>query len=246
MTRATQVAKRLVRSAAHAVGLEVSRFRPEVRQSALQDIRELLWDISTPVVFDVGANIGQSVTLFRDLLPRSIVHSFEPGPVAFAQLEANTQGLKNLRLVNAAVGSVSGTQLLLENEYSDMSSLLPPASAAWGSIVGETQVAITTLDDYCRSFDVPRIDLLKIDTQGYELEVLRGATGLLAAGRIGLVYLEVTFVDMYEGLPPFDVLFRFLVDHQLRLVALYNYSNFSGATEPRFAPAWCDALFVRA
>jgi FkbM family methyltransferase len=196
-----------------------------------------------PIVFDVGANIGQSVTLFRGLLPFSIVHSFEPGPAAFARLEANTQGLKNVRRVNAAVGSVSGKQLLLENEYSDMSSLLPPAAAAWGSIVSETQVAITTLDDYCRSFDVPRIDLLKIDTQGYELEVLRGATGLLAAGLIRLVYVEVTFVGMYEGLPPFDVLFRFLVDHRFRLVALYNYG---GATEPRFAPAWCDALFIRA
>ncbi len=57
-----------------------------------------------------------------------------------------------------------------------MSSLLRPAAAAWGSIVRETEVAITTLDDYCRSTDVSRIDLLKIDTQGYELEVLRGAT----------------------------------------------------------------------
>jgi len=248
VTQAIRAAKRFVRRAGHAVGLEVSRYRPDdqvitrVGVSALRDMRELLTDVSTPIVFDVGANVGQSVTVFKELLPGSILHSFEPGPRAFAQLEANTRGVENLRLVNTAVGSISGTRPLLENDQSDMSSLLRPAAAAWGSIVGETEVAITTLDEYCRSADVRRIDLLKIDTQGYELEVLRGATGLMAAGQIGLVYLEVTFVDMYEGLPPFDVLYRFLVDHRFRLVALYNYS---GATEPRFAAGWCDALFVR-
>ena len=238
-------AERLAQRGLHAVGLEVSRYRPDdevvtpMGVNALQDIRTLLASVPFPTVFDVGANVGQSVTAFRELLPCSILHSFEPGPTAFRQLEANTLGLENVQLVNAGVGSVTGTQLLIENDHSDMSSLLRPAEAAWGSIVGETEVAITTLDDYCRAAGVDRIDLLKIDTQGYELEVLRGAASLMDAERIRLVYMEVTFSDMYEGLPSFDVLYRLLLDHGFGLVALYNF-----VMQPSLVAAWCDALFA--
>ncbi len=106
MTQAVRAAKRLVRGAAHAVGLEVSRYRPadgrdyvitRVGVSALRDMHELLADVSTPIVFDVGANVGQSVAVFREALPDSILHAFEPGPEAFAELEANTRRLGNLQ-----------------------------------------------------------------------------------------------------------------------------------------------------
>lgn len=240
---AATTAKRLLRRVLHAAGLEITRypprFGPRSDLDALRDIGRLLAGLPSPIVFDVGANTGQSVATFRGLLPTSLLHSFEPGPATFRQLEANTQGLENVRLVNAGVGSVRGTQVLIENSQSDMSSFLHPAKAAWGSIVSETEIAVTTLDDYCRAAQVSRIDLLKIDTQGYELEVLRGATGLMAANRIRLIYLEVTFADMYDGLPPFDVLYRFLLDRGFRLVALYNYSM-----EPSLVASWCDALFA--
>ena len=78
---------------------------------ALADIRALLTRVRSPTVFDVGANVGQSVTTFRQLLPDSVIHSFEPGPVAFRQLEANTRGVERLHLVNAAVGANSGNEL---------------------------------------------------------------------------------------------------------------------------------------
>jgi FkbM family methyltransferase len=204
----------------------------------MDDIGALLIDVPRPVVFDVGANLGQSVAIFRRLLPDSTLHSFEPGRKAFRELKAVSRGLRNVHLINAAVGSVSGRRTLRENEYSEMSSFLRPSSAAWGAVVAEREVEVTTLDTYCAEHGIERIDLLKIDTQGYELEVLRGAAGMLAAGRVGLVYMEVTFCDMYEGLPPFDVLYRFLLDKGFRLVALYDFHMH------RRIAGWCDALFA--
>ena len=59
-------------------------------------------------MFDVGANIGQSVTAFRDLLPGSVLYSFEPGSEAFRELVANTNALEDVHVVNAGVGSASG------------------------------------------------------------------------------------------------------------------------------------------
>lgn len=228
----------------HTVGLELTRYQPHQRRAtsgmnAMDDIGALLHNVPRQIVFDVGANTGQSVANFRRLLPDSTLHSFEPGRVAFRELDAATRGLRNVHLVNAAVGSTSGRLTLIENEYSDMSSFLRPSSASWGAIVAETEVEVTTLDSYCADQGIQRIDLLKIDTQGYELEVLRGATGMLDAGRVGLVFLEVTFCDMYEDLPPFDVLYRFLLDKGFRLVAFYNFHKHW----TRVA-GWCDALFA--
>lgn len=205
----------------------------------MDDIGALLHDVPRPVVFDVGANTGQSVANFRRLLPDSTLHSFEPGHKAFRELTSSSRGLRNVHLVNAAVGSAPGRLTLIENEFTDMSSFLRPSTAAWGTVVAETEVEVITVDSYCADHGIDRIDLLKIDTQGYELEVLRGADGMLAAGDVGLIYLEVTFIDMYEGLPPFDVLYRFLLDRDFRLVALYNFHMHW----TRIA-GWCDALFA--
>jgi FkbM family methyltransferase len=141
----------------------------------MDDIGFLLHDVPRPVVFDVGANTGQSVAKFRRLLPESTIHSFEPGPRAFRELTSTSRGLRNVNLVNAAVGSAPGRLTLIENEFTDMSSFLRPSTAAWGEIVAETDVEVTTVDSYCAERGIDRIDLLKIDTQGYEFEVLRGA-----------------------------------------------------------------------
>ena len=97
---------------------------------------------------------------------------------------------------------------------------------------------VITLDDYCRSAGIDRVDVLKTDTQGYDLEVLKGAERLFQDRRISVVHVEVTFDDLYEGMPEFDELYRFLADRQMRLVALYNYVMRSGVA------GWCDALFA--
>jgi len=119
-----------------------------------------------------------------------------------------------------------------------MSSFLRPGKAAWGAIIRETPIEVITLDEYCAANGVIRIDLLKIDTQGYDLEVLKGSTGLMSTKAIRLIYMEVTFSEMYEELPPLEQLYRLLGDHGFRLVAVYNFVVQDGVA------GWCDALFT--
>jgi len=203
----------------------------------MADIRRLLADVPQPTVFDVGANVGQSAKRFSELLPGCQLHMFEPSPTAFKQLQLNTRKIRNVHLCNAGIGAELGTQLLIENDHSDMSSFLRPSSAGWGKVVRETSVPVVTLDDYCTREHVKRIDLLKVDTQGSELEVLKGATTLLAQQNIHLAYLEIIFSELYEGVPRFEDLHRFLARHGLRLVAFYNFVVQDGVA------SWCDALF---
>ena len=235
---AKDVTKRLARKA----GFEVTRVRDArvlTGRDVGHDIKVLLQDAHHPVVLDVGANRGQSVQLFRELLPDCRIHSFEPGRAAYHELERSTDGLSDLRLNHVAVGAVSGRRRFLENIQDDMSSFLPIGKEGWGSITEEFEVSVITLDDYCSDMSVERVDVLKSDTQGYDLEVLKGAEGLFRDGRVGLVYTEVTFSRLYEDLPGFDVLYRFLADRDMRLVALYDYVMRDGVA------AWCDALFAR-
>lgn len=203
---------------------------------AFSDIRALS-GTGPSIVFDVGANVGQSVERFAELLPGSEIHAFEPSPTAFEELRRSTRRFPNVRLINAAVGASPGDLILLENDHTNMSSFLSPGSAGWGRVVRHTPVAVLTVDDYCARQQIERIDLLKIDTQGYELKVLEGASGLIEARQIGLVYLEITFAHLYEGLPDLGELYRVLTDRGYRLVAFYNFVVRDGVA------GWCDALF---
>src|SRR5437870_5270270 len=101
-------AHRMVRKA----GIDVIRYREPSAESSpgapswsTEAIRGYLSDVERPVVFDVGANIGQSVELYRHLLPGCEIHAFEPSPTTFRQLQ--TVGASDVRLINAAVGSVT-------------------------------------------------------------------------------------------------------------------------------------------
>lgn len=119
-----------------------------------------------------------------------------------------------------------------------MSSFFKPSKTAWGELVTTTDVEVTTLDDYCISNQINHVHVLKTDTQGYDLEVLKGAESLLTRGAISLIYCELIFSEMYENMPHVDELFKFLRQHKYRLVSFYdqNYQNNS--------LSWTDALFI--
>jgi len=128
------------------------------------------------VFFDLGAHIGQ-YTLMASPLCRA-VHSFEPVPVTFELLHRNVQanGLANVFANHCAVSDRSGDVTIYEGDVSNMdrSSLRPPAYTSGKSFV----VPSLTLDAYVREHgDVP--DLIKIDVEGAEISVLRGACNLL-------------------------------------------------------------------
>lgn len=204
-----------------------------------EDMRRLT-SVARPVIFDVGANSGQTVKQFRQYfgnLPE--IHSFEPGAAAFEQLTSTAAGLPNVRLNNAGLGSRRGRKTFIENELSDMSSLLEPGEDAWGAIKERRTIELDTVDDYCERNGIQRIDILKSDTQGYDLEVLRGATRMLRDENVRLVYLEVIFSKMYKGAPRFDETYAFLADSGFSLVSFYamHYQH--------DLLSWTDALFIR-
>jgi hypothetical protein len=82
------------------------------------------------------------------------------------------------------------------------------------------------------------VDILKSDTQGYEFEVFKGAEQAMRRNRIGLLYFEFIFSDMYQGLARFDEVFGHLADRGFLLVSIYDINHQNNLA------SWIDALFV--
>ena len=170
-----------------------------------------------PMIFDVGANIGQTITDFRSFFPRSVIHSFEPSPTTFQALTRHAGGRKDVHLWNFAFGSTPGRMTLRENSFPVM-SFLQLGDHGWGQVVRETPVEIKTVDQFCREQSIEKVDILKSDTQGFDLEVLLGAEQMIRDGRIGLVYLEVIFAALYENQPSISRIYDFMLDRDFYLV----------------------------
>jgi FkbM family methyltransferase len=127
------------------------------------------------VVVDAGANIGiYSELLSRCVGPTGAVHSFEPSPDNFKRLRAATRKLQNVRLSQAAVGEHSGNSELY---LSDKLNVDHRAYMANGDSRRTVPIEIVALDDYFKPGE--RVDLIKMDIQGYELHALRGANRVL-------------------------------------------------------------------
>jgi hypothetical protein len=106
---AVDTAQRLVKTSKSAKGV-----RPAMGVNPFVDVAWSLKDRVAPVVFDVGANIGQTVQRIRRFLPSSFIHSFEPVPSSFEKLRTNTQGFTNLTVNHAAVGAKPGSIEIIE------------------------------------------------------------------------------------------------------------------------------------
>lgn len=127
------------------------------------------------VVVDAGANIGiYSEFLSRCVGPNGVVHSFEPAPDNFMRLRCATRNLANVRPCAAVVGEHSGQTMLY---VSDKLNVDHRAYASDGSARQALQVRMVALDDHFKTGE--RVDLLKLDIQGYELHALRGAKRII-------------------------------------------------------------------
>ena len=145
-------------------------------------------------VFDVGANEGTFVALVRAGLGETPhrIHAFEPGPETFCLLQERVGGASDVTLNRTALGNAEGSlPFYSDRPGSPLASLYPRDLSRFGIAMNRVDpVPVTTLDRYCESHGIERIDLLKLDVEGHELEVLRGASRMLGEKRIRMVTFE--------------------------------------------------------
>src|SRR6266513_5198708 len=160
-------------------------FKAYTDRAERQLLRKILF--RGAVVVDAGANIGiYSQFLSRCVGRTGVVHSFEPSPENFERLQFATRNLANVRLSRAAVGECSGRSKLY---VSDKLNVDHRTYLADGDSRDAVPIDIVALDDYFEPGQ--RVDLIKMDIQGYELHALRGANRVLADNSAAKLLLEL-------------------------------------------------------
>lgn len=176
------------------------------------------------LVLDVGASKGQYARRIRKAGYRGKIVSFEPLSGAFARLQKRVSSDPSWECVRAALGSTDGTGKIHVSGNLVSSSLLPIsdrsiAAAASSAYVGNEAVRIARLDSLWPELvrDHDRV-FLKLDVQGYEMEVLKGATESLPL--IAGVQVELSLVPLYRGQPLFCEMFQHLHSAGFEVVAI--------------------------
>jgi FkbM family methyltransferase len=215
-------------------------------QNWLLDVSVIAGGDQPEMIFDVGANVGQCLKQIVDVFPAAQVHSFEPFPEVYGKLRQNAMQYDHVHTHNIALGDRDGSQQFFLNHATEVNSLLPVSSTAaqyspagWVEPVGSIEVPVQKVDTFCAQSGISHIDLLKIDSQGYELKILKGADEQLRHKRVRFVLLEVLFVSLYDGQPYFEQVYQHLKSFGYRLVDLYDPWR-----EQNSALMWADALFV--
>jgi FkbM family methyltransferase len=190
-------------------------------------------------VIDVGANRGQFALYSRRRFPDAEVYCLEPLAGARSTLTRLFAQDERVHVIAAAAGSKAGTSSINVSKADDSSSLLAPATLQsqrfpGTEMVGVEEIGVRTLDDLFGRRELAGPVLLKLDVQGFELEALRGATGLLE--RVDTVLCECSFVAFYKGQPLFDDISDYLRAAGFRLTA--------GAISSQQAGHWEQGDFV--
>lgn len=164
-------------------------------------------------VFDVGANVGELTLLFSRFVGESgQIHSFEAAQVVFEKLETicRVAGRRNVTINHLALADKNGSLKLnvYDDAFSVFNSLAVRPLENYGldlKPVGSEETNAVTLDDYCGQNGIEKIDLLKIDVEGAELQVLQGARQLLKAKKIACLTFEFGQTTFDMGNSPAEI-----------------------------------------
>jgi FkbM family methyltransferase len=233
----------VTRDALRKIRRHVSLVDPSL--SAFETQKTILSNVESPIVFDVGANIGQTTDICREMFPDSRIFAFEPHKASFDHLKAKCDEVGNALAFELSLSSVSGKQNLHLNPSAPTNSLLATdqrGPAVWGQGLLETkdtvQVEVIRLDDFLADKKIDRIDLMKLDVQGAEHLVLEGAVDSLRENRISVLYTEIITMPTYVGQKLFHEMLKIYDDHNFQLCNIYNHSAIDGWLRQ------VDAIFV--
>ena len=190
------------------------------------------------VIFDVGANIGQSAAWYAEEFPEAEIHSFEPFECVHDILIKTSRD--NPRIIPHKLALGDSTKRIEVARVRD--PFCQTGSIAADESETDTEwIEINTVDEVASRLDIQNIHILKTDTEGHDLEVLAGADQMLKHGKIASVLSEATILSDDRQHTQLEALQAFLRPHDLILHGIYDlhHSPEDGQL------SYFNALFVR-
>lgn len=234
----------LVLRGLNGLGFELVRSDWAYRAGLRPDVRQLLDQIRPKTVFDVGANKGQFYRWLRESVGyRGRIVSFEPIPSLGDELRAMQKHDSDWSVESVALGARPGELRLNVSRRSDFSSFRSPNATGRELFpLSETaqtiSVPVSTLDDYVTRGALEGPYLLKLDTQGFDSEVLKGAAHTLPQCRA--VLCELSVIQIYDGQPDWKSMIELLNAQGFSLASLYPVTRTKALEAIEF-----DCLMVR-
>ena len=225
-----------------------------------ENVLKLLVNEEEPIIFDIGANNGTSLKQFKEYWPKSKVHCFEPQNSCWETLQnsANQYSDNSVFINRVAAGEKESSSInFYTHDISDgLSGFYPVNLDSKDSISLKDAKDKELFNDYSESFNhrssvpmirlenyilnekIESINLLKIDTQGYEPQVLSGLGQMLQ--KIDVVISELIFYDYYDKKLSFSDLEKFLLPAGFSLYDISHISKnpMNGRTD------WVDVIYI--
>lgn len=207
------------------------------------DIARFLGEVPVKTIIDVGANIGNTVVEYAKWFPHAKILAIEPIKTTYDILCSNISKLSKVKTFQCAVGSEAGTVSVNLKDHSECNTLIAHATDNAQRDTLET-VDVKKLDELAAAEGLMRFEILKTDTEGYDLEVLKGATQLLTNSANAFILSEVTFHRKDPCHTQFIELHQYLAGFGFDFCGIYDqdYNSFAPAKPPLL---YCNALFYK-
>lgn len=186
--------------------------------------------------FDIGAGQAESINRFKKILPNCIIHSFEPVKARIKIIEDWLKAFphnNNITLNHNAIGEKIEEKIFNVNAKTKASSFLKLNEKNTKDFLKEqVLVKVNTVDNYVKENNIKCIDYLKIDTQGFEEQVLKGSIETLKSGIVKFIEVEIILSDYYEKTTNFYDMEKILLPLNYRLYHIQDIiSNNGGQIE---------------
>ena len=197
------------------------------------------------IIFDIGANKGLTTTEYLKFFPYAEIHAFEPFSDLFPLWQQITASNKHIHFNPVGVAEKSGTISFNVNSNHDTNSVLESIKIGAASDVNcktikRETIQVVSIDEYCKANNISEIDIVKIDTQGSELAILKGMKNLLTAKKIKLIYTETYFKQQYAEQPLLFDIAKYLQQFGYYIQDMYDpFYN-------EKLMLWCDTIFIPA
>jgi len=168
-------------------------------------VRPACAKLATPVIFDVGANVGDYSALVHRLIPSAKIYAFEPAGSVYEQLAKRCSTIANFEAFNFGFSdeekSVDLHAYTIEGQAVSLISSIDrrlPTQVVEVEVSDTERIQVRTLDSFCASEGIDRIHFLKLDVEGHEVAVLRGAQAMLDRGAISMIQFEFGPANIYS------------------------------------------------
>tara|TARA_E500000178_G_scaffold66392_2_gene63635 strand:+ start:937 stop:1716 length:780 start_codon:yes stop_codon:yes gene_type:complete len=227
--------KKIINKILGFLGYKISKISAK-KKPDLDYITQIFTEKLDPIIFDIGANKGQSIERYKKMFENCYIHSFEPNIDEINNLENKYKDEKRLFLNNLAIGEKEEITSFNINSISGHSSFLKVnPNTNWLKMrskrigvdpknytIKKVKTKLITLDKYAIDNQIDNIDILKIDTQGYEDKVLLGAKNLIEKNKIKIIQLELIFSQVYQKQLQIYDIEKILIPNKYKLFAISN------------------------